>query len=253
MNHSTFSPCRTEKPAVWTEAALAKSLALSLRKGWCVQRQAHRELLFELAGVQGIADLVEATIGDYPTTLRLADLADSLASPTKALILAVLKYRTPRRKDYIAKVTGLSNRTLEFHIRQLKQVGLVEVQGSSNVALSCHLSWSMVDMAAYEVKLHNWRRALQQAINYRSFARSVCIVMPTSSVHNAKKLESAFHANGIGLTGIDEKGNTNVEIRSKKHRRPTSRRLYYMAVGVVLNKLLVKENKLHDYLGFESL
>ena len=225
-----------------SEAALLRSLEKRLRESWNSHEARSRLLISELANVQGRADLVEAHIRTLPFAVCPEDLARSLCSPSKAQILANLRYCQTRSRGFLAGVTGLSERSLEGHIRQLERVGLVEVYKSLAVSLSCRLPWTMVDIVAYEVKLSNWRRALHQAIGYRSFSRSVWIVMPASTVRHALKVEGVFRAQGIGLKALEGDGSTRIVIRGKKHRRPTSRRLYFMAVGVILKKFIEEES-----------
>lgn len=217
-----------------------KSFEVGLHGGLYPRVSPSRILVHELDGLQGRADLVDAHINQQalPDVDSLGDLAKALNSPTKARLLAILRYGAPRTRAFLARVTGLSDHSLARHVRQLESVGLVEVDGNVAVSLRCRLPWSMVDIAAYEMKLSNWRRALHQAIGYRSFSRSVQVVMPASGARCAKKLATVFLNNGIGLIAVECDGSTRIEIRSKKHRRPTSRRLYLMAVGVILNRFL---------------
>ena len=224
-----------------SEAALMESFEFNLQRRLNSPTAPGRGLLRELDRVQGRADLVDVHIKALPPAVSPEDLAISLSSPTKARIIATLKHNAPRSHNYLARVTGLSEPALAGHIRQLVLAGLVEVRPTSAVALSCPLPWSMVEFIAYEGKLSNWRRALHQAISYRSFCRSVWIVMPASSARHAMKVEGVFRANGIGLTAVQEDGRFSVEIRSRKYRRPTSRRLYLLAVGVVLSRILGNE------------
>ena len=203
-----------------------------------------RMLLRELDGLQGRADLVDARIQELPNTIKLGELATSLRSPTKARLLAALRYRAPRTMAYLARATGLSNHSLGRHVRQLESSGLVKIHGNLAVSLGCRLPWDMVDIVAYEGKLSNWRRALHQALGYRSFSRSVWVVVPASRTRHAKKLATVFQTNGIGLMAIEDDGNMHIEIRSKQHRRPASRRFYLMAVGAVLNRF-VEEKGVH--------
>ena len=235
-----------------TEAALMESFQMALRSGLRSHWSPSRIFLRELAGLQGQPDLVDAHIKALPDAVSLGALAMSLSSPTKARLLAILKYRAPRTRAYLARVTGLSNRSLGSHIQQLERVGLVEVHGNLAVSLGCRLPWGMVDIVAYEGKLSNWRRALHQAIGYRSFCRSVWVVMPASGAQHAKKVATIFRINGIGLISIGDDGSTRIEIRSRK-RRPASRRLYLMAVGAVLKRFVEQRRRSHRRIRPESI
>ena len=229
-----------------------ESFKLTLHSGLRSRRSPSQILLNELDGLQGRVDLVDAHIQALPSAVNLDVLAASLTSPAKARLLALLRYGAPRSRAYLARGTGFSSRSLGDHIRQLERAGLVEVHRSSAIALSCPLPWSMVDIVAYEGKLSNWRRALHQAIGYRSFSRSVWIVMPESAAYRAKKLASIFHINGIGLIAIGGDGSAHIEITSRR-RRPASRRLYLMAVGAILKKFIEKRRRSHRRIRPEAV
>ena len=223
-----------------TESVLTENFKTVLNRRLRSQGSSNRILLDELDGLQGRADLVVARI-DFkalPDVPCLEDLAITLSSPAKARLLAMLRYGAPRTRPYLVRVTGFSESSLVSHIRHLKSVGLARVHGNSSVSLNHRLPWSMVDIETYEIKLYNWRRALHQAMGYRSFSHSVRVVMPPPGARCAKKLTPVFQNTGIGLISVENDGGTRIEIRSKKYRRPASRRLYLMAVGVILNRSL---------------
>ena len=235
-----------------TESALLDRFELTFYGGERGHRSPNQILLHELGGLQGRADLVDAHIHALPTTINLDVLADSLMSPAKARLLAVLRNGSPRTRSYLERVTGFSHRSLSNHIRQLEEGGIVKVHRNSSVSLGCPLPWSMVEIVSYEYKLSNWRRALHQAIGYRSFSQSVWVVMPASGAQHAKKLAAVFHINGIGLISVADDGRTHIEIKSKK-RRPASRRFYLMAVGTILKKYREKRRHSHLSLRPESI
>ena len=235
-----------------TESALMESFKLTLHTYERAPRPQNQILLHELDGLQGRADLVDAHINALPDAVDLDILAASLMSPAKARLLALLRYGAPRSRSFLARGTGFSDRALVDHIRQLERAGLVKVHKSSAVSLGCRLPWSMVDVVAYEGKLSNCRRALHQAIGYRSYSRSVWVVMPASGAKHAKKLARMFHINGIGLISIADDGSTHVEIRSRKSR-PASRRIYLMAVGTILKKYIEARRRSHSRLRPESI
>ena len=211
-----------------------------------------RLLLSEFGGFQGRADLVDARIRALPASISIQALSASLRSPTKARLLATLKRGAPRSKAYLARVTGLSDRSLRNHIGQLEKVGLVRIGNNAAVTLDCPLPSSMVEIVAYEGKLTNWRRALHQATGYRSFSHSVRVVIPHAGAEHARKLTALFRANGIGLISVNPEGRMRTLIRSKK-RRPASRKLYLMAVGVVLSRHIEQRRRSHRKLRPEAI
>ena len=109
-----------------------KSFEVGLHGGLYPRVSPSRILVHELDGLQGRADLVDAHINQQalPDVDSLGDLAKALNSPTKARLLAILRYGAPRTRAFLARVTGLSDHSLARHVRQLESVGLVEVDGN---------------------------------------------------------------------------------------------------------------------------
>ena len=189
----------------------------------------------EFEGPMCRPDLVDVRIRSLPGSFAPETLAPLLKSPGKAKLLAALKPGTRRSKRYLAGVTGYSGSSLTAHIRELESAGLIDVNQKSSVSLLFPLPMNMVEITAYEGKLHNWRRAFYQALNYRTFCHSVWIVMPPAGARNARKIAGAFQVNDIGLIAVHEDGRTTIEINRGKRRWPASRWLYLMAVGAVLD------------------
>ena len=235
-----------------SEASLLVSFKRTLQENIRFRGSDTTILLPELSGIQGRADLVVAHIKALPRTVGLDELATCLSSPAKAQLLALLKFGAPRRREYIAKHTGFSHRSLGDHTRQLEKAGLVKVHDSGAISLACPLPWTMVEVTAYEGKLSNWRRAMYQAIQYRSFSRRVWIVMPPAGAQHARRILTLFHMYGVGLISATEDGIACVEIKSRS-RRPTNRRLYLMAVGLILKEFLTRRRRLHRRLRPESI
>ena len=200
------------------------------------RRDPCRMLIPEFEGPMCRPDLVDVRIRHLPESIRPETLAPLLKSPAKAKLLAALRHGSRRTKRYLARVSGYSDRWLNAHIRQLESAGLIEVHQGSSVSLSCSLPLNMVEITAYEGKLHNWRRAFYQALNYRTYCHSVWVVMPPAGARNAKKIAGAFRVNDIGLIAVNEDGCARIEIERGKRRWPASPWLYLMAVGVVLEK-----------------
>ena len=235
-----------------TESMLMKDFLRSLRTDSRSSRLPSQILIPEFDGVLGRPDLVDARIRALPHSVALDALADSLSSPTNARIVASLKYRASRSCTHLQRVTGLSNRSLSQHLRQLEAAGIVEANTKATFSLKCRIPWSMVEIVAYEGKLSNWRRALHQAIGYRSFSHSVRVIMPVLAAHRAKKLENVFRINGIGLIAVENDGRNSILIHSRK-RRPASRKLYLMAVGTVIRHFVNERRRLHRRIRPESI
>ena len=232
---------------------MTERFARYLRKSPPSFRTGERILLAEFDGIQGRPDIADVEINALPANINLDALAALLRSPTKARLLSSLRHGTPRTIEYLGKITGLSVNSVRGHIREMEAGGLVKTDTHKSVYLLCHLPWDMMDITSYEVKLSNWKRALFQGIGYRAFSRSVWVVMPQSREKGLQKATTAFQTYGIGLMSFSDEGEANVIVRAKRHRRPTSRRLYLMAAGTALAKFLEHRRQSHRRLRPESV
>lgn len=59
---------------------------------------------------------------------------------------------------------------------------------------------------AIELKLSNWKRALEQAFRYRSFANYSYVILDNSHIRPAKKNIIEFQRKNIGLIGLSDSG-----------------------------------------------
>ena len=158
-----------------TETAFMEGFVASLAKTSPSPEPPERIRLYELRGLIGQPDLVDVEFQSLPGDVSLEVLAMSLSSPAKARVLALLKYGAPRRREYLEKLTGFPKHALRNHVQELEIAGLVEVHRTSSVSLKFPLPWTMANIVVYEGKLTNWRRALQQAIGYRSFCHRLWV------------------------------------------------------------------------------
>ena len=196
----------------------------------------NRMLISEFPGPMCRPDLVDVRIRRLPESFTPETLAPLLKSPGNAKLLAALRHGSRRTKRYLAGVTGYSERWLAARLRQLESAQMIEVHQGSSVSLRCPLPLNMVEITAYEGKLHDWRRAFYQAINYRTYCHSVWVVMPPAGARNARKIADAFRVNDIGLMSVQQDGCAKIEIKRGKRRWPASPWLYLIAVGAVLEK-----------------
>ncbi|SRR6266849_267784 len=68
---------------------------------------------------------------------------------------------------------------------------------------------------AIELKLSNWKRALEQTMLYQLCADLVYIAMPESSARRVDKSE--LEANGIGLIAVRDSGSCTCVLVAKHH------------------------------------
>jgi len=74
---------------------------------------------------------------------------------------------------------------------------------------------------AFEMKLHDWKRAIAQAFKYAAFAHYPFVVMDHKNVGGAKRHVHLFEKSNIGLMSINPSGQTYVYCRPR-FRQPYS-------------------------------
>lgn len=63
-----------------------------------------------------------------------------------------------------------------------------------------------IQVISFELKLTDWRRAMVQAFRYKSFSHLAYVVMPETTVENAKLHINEFQQYGIGLISFGLNG-----------------------------------------------
>ncbi len=77
---------------------------------------------------------------------------------------------------------------------------------------------------AFEMKLHDWKRALTQAYKYTAFAHYSFVVMDHKHVTRAEQHIDLFDRSNVGLISIDLSGRTFIHSRPR-FRQPYSQSL----------------------------
>jgi hypothetical protein len=98
---------------------------------------------------------------------------------------------------------------------------------------STFLSCARPTLRAFEVKLHDWRRALLQANRYRFFAHIPIVVLPADKCAVALKHIATFRLLGIGLWSFHPPESRIVAHYSPRRSRPLDRRQASRALGLV--------------------
>jgi len=71
-------------------------------------------------------------------------------------------------------------------------------------------------LVAFEAKLTNWRKALDQAWRNTSFANEVYVILPRACARPALQHQPAFQDAGVGLCLLDDSG-VDVAFNSRDH------------------------------------
>jgi len=84
---------------------------------------------------------------------------------------------------------------------------------------------------AFEMKLNNWRKAMQQASRYRNFAHQTIVVLPEKECDKAAQYLNTFTCIKVGLWSFDKGSNRIVPIYTPRPHQPRSRRYWIESVS----------------------
>jgi hypothetical protein len=152
-----------------------------------------------------------------------------LINLTNARIVSLLHYKSPRTMDFLEKRTYLNINTLKKTIRELLKNEIIINTNTGSFLLHPSFKIPNICFEAYEAKLSNWKRALYQAIQYKGFACSSSVIMPSKHIPNVLNHKKDFEINGIGLLEMKVDGSVKIHIKAKKSR---PRRKDFFLVGV---------------------
>lgn len=185
-------------------------------------------IMRELDCWQGRADVVKVINNSKLKYCKSQGLA--LTNLTNARILSLLHYRSPRTLKFIEKKTYFKITTIKKSLRELIKCDLVIKTDNESYLLNPSFIFPSITFDAYEAKISNWRRALYQAIQYKGFANTSSVVMPTKHIANALLHSKDFLSNGIGLYEINHSGKVIKHIIAKKSQ-PRRKDFYLVGVG----------------------
>jgi len=196
----------------------------------------------EVPSVQGVPDYVGIRFKSGSSFDRHMPQVDSEYLSSASLILSNIKRNAFRTEQYIISKTGLSRKTVRKTINHLLGKQILECDLSGNrYRLNVLFSIPNIEITAFELKIHDWKRAAFQALRYRAFANYSIIVLPNDKrnliLANLEFLQSV----NIGVFLIDYE-NEKIEVLFKpKKCMPTSKLYTLYMQGQLLGKFRRKE------------
>jgi len=184
---------------------------------------------------QGRADLVLAKINGF-FSLNI-EQAERLSNLTNAQVIALLHYKAPRTLSFLKEKLALTEPTIKSALRALIKSGIIEVSGKEKYVLNSNFILPKIEFNAFEAKLHNWKRALYQAVQYHGFSHYTSVIMPDKYIKPALCNEDFFRANGVGLIGVSNNGEKVVYIEPIKNQ-PSRKAFYLVGVGKAMQTYL---------------
>jgi hypothetical protein len=157
----------------------------------------------ELDTPHGRPDVV---LFDTRPSSRWSIMAAILNSPSTtafALVFFTLKEATlPVDIQSLCTRTGLSRSYLMSAVRALLNEGLV-VEKNNGFALSRKARIPNTNIVSIEFKLHDWKKALQQAVRHLAFADQAYVIMPIAKRDLLNEHKEIFRGFGVSIAVFD--------------------------------------------------
>jgi hypothetical protein len=180
-----------------------------------------REVFGEVECRQGIPDIIGLSCDWRPSSFPSFRGNCGVSLSAASDILALFNNRDCHTTEYLTSHSGLSKDLARQTINALCELGLASRTPKGSVKLRVDLSWLESDMWAFELKLHDWRRALFQTLQYRAFASYEVLVMPSEKRNVISRQLRLFESAGVGVVLFDPMTSTGETLLKAKRNRPT--------------------------------
>lgn len=154
----------------------------------------------EFVGLYGIADLVALVPTRDLLDRRLAADVAPIAYEPDAVVVGATAARTPRSLDEIANRLGWPAASVQRRLPSLLRAGAVARTSTGRLVRHPDLV-AVGRLHAFEAKVKDWRRALDQARRYRLWADTASVALPRLPSGGAD-VRYEITRIGIGL-GVD--------------------------------------------------
>lgn len=186
--------------------------------------------LREIESFQGIPDYIGVSIRDIGECKSFLTNVTEENWYTVSRILSILSKQKGHTVSFIAKKTGISENSLIRDLCILQNRNILEQDRYGNYRLAENFVIPKLSIFSFELKLENWKRALFQAIRYKTFSEFSYVVMPKEKVALLKKNIDFFKQSNIGIAVYDERKDTLETIyRATKNKNISKSHLYYMS------------------------
>lgn len=182
-----------------TEAAIANAQGLAAPDAY--------EVFLEFESTNGMPDLVFARFDAAAERARAGTpLGRAFPDAGDAAVLLALDHARACTVDEVATSARLARSTVVARLRALALDACVERISRSEWRRVGPLPGRLQEAVAAELKLRDWRRALNQAARYRAFAERAWVVVDADRAAGAITNEVAFSFNAIGLAALSAWG-----------------------------------------------
>ena len=134
-----------------------------------------------------------------------ASQAEILSIHANAMVVAFLHKKQSRTLNYLIKKTGYTKEYLLNIISNLKKEKIIVEINSQKFIISEDFKFPKLKFNAYELKLKDWKKAINQAVKNTNFAYASFVVMPDKeAIKINNKYSNIFSNYNIGLIGVND-------------------------------------------------
>jgi len=197
--------------------------------------------LEEVESIQGIPDYIGARIKDIQQCNSFFNTFSNENWMGISKILSCLSYKRGYTVNYILRKTGFNESQLEKMLSQLVNKNILQKDDKNKYFIQKTIVIPQLSIVSFELKIDNWKRALFQAIRYKTFSDYSYIVMPIEKRNILEKNIEIFIANNVGIALYDEKLNImRIMYRAKKNQRKSKIHSNYMSGKILFESKLEK-------------
>lgn len=196
-------------------------------------------VLTEVDTGEGIPDLIMVRINGKTRKEVVNTLSNLPAEPLlngSGAILSELQMR-PHTLKYLVRKTGLSPDYTKRAMNFLCKVGLATRTKNGSFIKSETHAIPDFKIIAFELKLRNINRALQQAIRYRQFAHKSTVVLPFERAKSVSNVANLTLRSSLGSATFDA---TRRRLRfyvQPLQTKPRSKHKYMHVVGKIIKHI----------------
>lgn len=180
------------------------------------QSKSYRE--FSYGG--GYTDFVVARISPSYYNRRVYDLSLPEPITQRDRLKAFTKIHSRDGITWNYFLESLGGDKLKGALEWLIDTGFVQEVGNK-LQSARNLRRHVTTGYAFEFKLHDWKRALQQAFQAKSYANFQYVVMDESSISPALDNKDMFEKYNVGLISAKEDGDFYIEIKTERESPST--------------------------------
>ncbi len=156
----------------------------------------------EFQGPRGVPDLLVMTRGTAALRRRLQYGVPFIESAADCAVVATLNIKRPLTSRDVASATGMTVEQVERRLRALTHIGIVVAHGQHGYSRRADLE-PIGRTYAFEAKVSDWRRGLDQALRYSAWCDASSLVLLRAPSDMSGLIERCNHLD-IGLAVRDQ-------------------------------------------------